>query len=135
MSRAGLVDLKAVKDALKVGKISKYVVDFPTVDALKTKNIIVIPHLERLPKKPKTIAHPWRRLKSKIISKTAILKTALIFPKYKRSEPANIAAVFSIKPIRAILRRTLKSISASKGMPAIWPIPLKRLWLHDNRFR
>jgi D-3-phosphoglycerate dehydrogenase len=45
MSRAGLVDLKAVKDALKVGKISKYVVDFPTVDALKTKNIIVIPHL------------------------------------------------------------------------------------------
>lgn len=45
MSRAELVDITAVKEALVAGKISKYVVDFPTVDALKTKNIIVIPHL------------------------------------------------------------------------------------------
>lgn len=45
MSRAGLVDINALKQALTSGKISKYVVDFPTVDALKTKNVIVIPHL------------------------------------------------------------------------------------------
>ncbi|MGI6522452.1 MAG: 3-phosphoglycerate dehydrogenase [Christensenellales bacterium] len=45
MSRAGLVDISALKEALKTRKISKYVVDFPTLDAIKTKNIIVIPHL------------------------------------------------------------------------------------------
>lgn len=45
MSRAGLVDMKAIKDALKSRKVGKYVVDFPTVDALKTENVIVIPHL------------------------------------------------------------------------------------------
>lgn len=45
MSRAELVDIAAVKEALIKEKINKYVVDFPTVDSLKTKNIIVIPHL------------------------------------------------------------------------------------------
>lgn len=45
MSRAQLVDMNAIKEALISGKVGKYVVDFPTVDALKTKNVIVIPHL------------------------------------------------------------------------------------------
>ncbi len=45
MSRAELVDIAAVKEELVSRKINKYVVDFPTVDSLKTKNIIVIPHL------------------------------------------------------------------------------------------
>ncbi|MDD4316225.1 MAG: 3-phosphoglycerate dehydrogenase [Clostridia bacterium] len=45
MSRAELVDVAAAKEALLTRKINKYVVDFPTVDSLKTKNIIVIPHL------------------------------------------------------------------------------------------
>ncbi|MFW5780782.1 MAG: 3-phosphoglycerate dehydrogenase, partial [Bacillota bacterium] len=45
MSRAGLVDIAALKEALITRKIGKYVVDFPTLDAMKTKNIIVIPHL------------------------------------------------------------------------------------------
>ncbi len=45
MSRAEVVDVRALKQALKAGKISKYVVDFPTADALKTKNVIMLPHL------------------------------------------------------------------------------------------
>lgn len=45
MSRAALVDNIAMKEALLTDKIGKYVVDFPTIETLNTKNIIVIPHL------------------------------------------------------------------------------------------
>lgn len=45
MSRAEVVDARAIKEALGSGKISKYVVDFPTAETLKTKNVIMLPHL------------------------------------------------------------------------------------------
>lgn len=44
-SRAGLVDNDAVKAAIKVGRVSAYVTDFPTEDVLGNENIIAIPHL------------------------------------------------------------------------------------------
>lgn len=45
MSRAGLVNSTDLKDALKNGKVRKYVVDFPTEEVLHCENIIAIPHL------------------------------------------------------------------------------------------
>ncbi|MDR1001796.1 MAG: phosphoglycerate dehydrogenase [Oscillospiraceae bacterium] len=44
-SRAALVDSSAIKDALAAGKVSAYVVDFPTDDVLDVEGIIAIPHL------------------------------------------------------------------------------------------
>ena len=44
-SRAELVDLPDMKAALKSGKVAKYVVDFPTEEALQEPGIIAIPHL------------------------------------------------------------------------------------------
>ena len=44
-ARGGLVDNADLKEALKSGKVSTYVTDFPTVDVLGVKGIIPIPHL------------------------------------------------------------------------------------------
>lgn len=44
-ARAGLVDVAAVKAALKTGKLSKYVVDFPDSDTINSEGIICFPHL------------------------------------------------------------------------------------------
>ena len=44
-ARGELVDIDAMKAALSSGKISKYVVDFPSVEALNVDGIIAIPHL------------------------------------------------------------------------------------------
>ena len=45
MARADLVNVADLKTALAVGKIAKYVTDFPTEDTIRVKNIISIPHL------------------------------------------------------------------------------------------
>lgn len=45
MSRAELVNVPDLKEALASGKIARYVVDFPTEDVLNTEHIIAIPHL------------------------------------------------------------------------------------------
>ncbi|MBO5797901.1 MAG: phosphoglycerate dehydrogenase, partial [Clostridia bacterium] len=44
-SRAELVDIEDMKAALASGKVAKYVVDFPTEEALDVEGIIAIPHL------------------------------------------------------------------------------------------
>jgi D-3-phosphoglycerate dehydrogenase len=44
-SRAELVNIDDMKAALESGKVARYVVDFPTEDALDVEGIIAIPHL------------------------------------------------------------------------------------------
>ncbi len=44
-ARGGLVDNDALKEALKSGKVSTYVTDFPSADILGVEGIIAIPHL------------------------------------------------------------------------------------------
>lgn len=44
-SRGELVDTDALKSALEVGLISKYVVDFPSDEVIGLENVIAIPHL------------------------------------------------------------------------------------------
>lgn len=44
-SRSGLVDVPALKAAIKSGKVKKYVVDFPDGEVINSENIIVFPHL------------------------------------------------------------------------------------------
>ncbi len=44
-SRDGLVNCAAVLDAIKSGKVSKYVTDFATDDVLAEENVICMPHL------------------------------------------------------------------------------------------
>ncbi len=45
LSRADLVNIDDMKEALESGKVSAYVTDFPTEDSINTKGIITIPHL------------------------------------------------------------------------------------------
>ncbi len=45
LSRADLVNIEDMKEALASGKVSAYVTDFPTEDSINTKGIITIPHL------------------------------------------------------------------------------------------
>ena len=45
LSRADLVDAKAVKEALASGKISAYVTDFPTEEIVGVEGAVTIPHL------------------------------------------------------------------------------------------
>lgn len=45
MSRAGLINIPDLKEAISAGKVRKYVVDFPTEDVLNCESIIVVPHL------------------------------------------------------------------------------------------
>ena len=44
-SRGELVDTDALKSALEVGLLSKYVVDFPSDEVIGLENVIAIPHL------------------------------------------------------------------------------------------
>lgn len=44
-ARGGLIDNKALFDAMKEGVVAKYVTDFPSDDMLCKENIICIPHL------------------------------------------------------------------------------------------
>jgi len=44
-ARGELVDIDAMKAALSSGKVAKYVVDFPSSEALNVEGIIAIPHL------------------------------------------------------------------------------------------
>ncbi|MGM0443924.1 MAG: phosphoglycerate dehydrogenase [Fibrobacterota bacterium] len=44
-ARGGLVNNADIKEALKSGKVAKYVTDFPDEDMVKTENVIAIPHL------------------------------------------------------------------------------------------
>lgn len=45
LSRADLVDIDAMKEALSAGKVARYVTDFPTEGNVNVKNIVTIPHL------------------------------------------------------------------------------------------
>ena len=45
LSRADLVDIDAMKEALESGKVARYVTDFPTEQNIGVKNIVAIPHL------------------------------------------------------------------------------------------
>lgn len=45
LARGGLVDLDDLEIAINNGKVSKYVVDFPSKKTLSMKNVINIPHL------------------------------------------------------------------------------------------
>jgi len=45
LSRADIVNINDVKEALATGKISAYITDFPTEESINTKGIITIPHL------------------------------------------------------------------------------------------
>jgi D-3-phosphoglycerate dehydrogenase len=45
MARGGLVCVEDLKAGIADGKISKYVIDFPSEDVLNSDNIIVLPHL------------------------------------------------------------------------------------------
>lgn len=45
MSRAALVNVPDIKEAIKSGKVRKYVVDFPDESVINSDNIIAIPHL------------------------------------------------------------------------------------------
>ena len=45
LARAALVDVAAVKQAIKDGKVAKYVTDFPTEETVGVTGIINIPHL------------------------------------------------------------------------------------------
>jgi D-3-phosphoglycerate dehydrogenase len=45
LARGELVNNSDIKIALESGKISKYVLDFPTEDVLNVKNLIAMPHL------------------------------------------------------------------------------------------
>lgn len=44
-ARGGLVDSKAMINAVEKGKVASYITDFPTVEMLGRKNIYAIPHL------------------------------------------------------------------------------------------
>lgn len=44
-ARGALVNADDIKAAIKSGKVSKYVVDFPDADTINQENIIAIPHL------------------------------------------------------------------------------------------
>ncbi len=44
-SRGELVNVSDIKEAIASNKVAKYVVDFPSIDVLNEKNIIVFPHL------------------------------------------------------------------------------------------
>jgi D-3-phosphoglycerate dehydrogenase len=44
-SRADVVDIKAVLNALNEDRLAKYIVDFPTPEVICQKNVIAIPHL------------------------------------------------------------------------------------------
>ena len=44
-SRADLVNVSDVKQAIELGKVSAYITDFPTEETLGTKGIISVPHL------------------------------------------------------------------------------------------
>lgn len=44
-SRAELIDDEAMTEALKSGKVAKYVTDFPNETILKAPNVIVMPHM------------------------------------------------------------------------------------------
>ncbi len=45
LSRAELVDTSAILEAVKSGKVAKYLTDFPTEDVVGVENIITLPHL------------------------------------------------------------------------------------------
>ena len=45
LSRADLVDIDAMKEALSAGKVARYVTDSPTEGNVNVKNIVTIPHL------------------------------------------------------------------------------------------
>ncbi|MFW5985771.1 MAG: phosphoglycerate dehydrogenase [Halanaerobiales bacterium] len=45
MSRGGLVDNKALKQAIEEGTVVKYVTDFPDAEILEMDNVIAVPHL------------------------------------------------------------------------------------------
>ncbi|MBQ8504430.1 MAG: 3-phosphoglycerate dehydrogenase [Clostridia bacterium] len=45
LSRADLVNIDDMKEALESGKVSAYVTDFPTEESINCKGIITIPHL------------------------------------------------------------------------------------------
>ena len=45
LSRAGLVNTEDMKEALKSGKVARYVCDFPTDDTVGVEGIVSIPHL------------------------------------------------------------------------------------------
>ena len=45
LARGGLVDSKAVLDALASGQLSRYVTDFPSDDLIGVPNVVAMPHL------------------------------------------------------------------------------------------
>ena len=44
-ARGGLVNSKAIIEAVESGKVAKYITDFPDADMINKENIIAIPHL------------------------------------------------------------------------------------------
>ena len=70
-ARDVLVNEDDLAEALKSGKVKKYVTDFANPKSVAMENTIVIPHLGASQKSPRTTARRWQSRRSWIIWRTA----------------------------------------------------------------
>ena len=70
-ARDVLVNEDDLAEALKSGKVKKYVTDFANPKSVAMENTIVIPHLGVPQKSPRTTARRWQSRRSWIIWRMA----------------------------------------------------------------
>lgn len=76
LSRADLVNIDDMKEALTSGKVKRYVTDFPTEGALNVPESWRSPISAPPPRNPRTTARSWRLTSLSIILKTETSQTA-----------------------------------------------------------
>ena len=114
-ARGGLVDINDLKDAIAMGKVAKYVTDFPDEELLKMDRVIAIPHLAASTKESETNCAVMAVSQVKDFLENGNITNSVNFPTAIMERHEGCRILIANKNIPNMVSQ-ISSILASKGI-------------------
>lgn len=114
-ARGGLIDLDALEEAIKSGKVARYVTDFPNEKTLNMKNVIAIPHLGASTKESETNCAVMAVNQLKDFLENGNIKNSVNFPEAQMDRNGGARILIANQNIPNMVSQ-ISSVLASEGL-------------------
>ena len=114
-ARGGLVDLDALEEAIKKGKVARYVTDFPNEKTLTMKNVIAIPHLGASTKESETNCAVMAVNQVKDFLENGNIKNSVNFPEAQMERNGGARILIANQNVPNMVSQ-ISSVLASEGL-------------------